>query len=124
MTLPQQTALFNQYYHLLLCAALSSIAVRRWLVPMLECRRHKVYRVGMAAWLAVIAGAGCFVRGGIAYRFFPYSRETWIAADRAIYIALIVVVSALAVAFVASMPRRKAPAVAAKAVDARQERAA
>lgn len=118
LNVAQSTALFNQYYHLLLCVALSSIAVRRWLVPMLECRRHRVYRVGMAAWLAVIAGAGCFVRGGLAYRIFPYTKATWAAADMATYAALIVVVSVMAWQMVASLPK-KVPAKVNRAIAVR-----
>lgn len=110
LSVGQQTALFNQYYHLLLCVALLSIAVRRWIMPKLECRRHRVYRVGMAAWLAVVAWASCFVRGGVAYLLVPYKAETWHRADYTTCVALIIVVSTMAGAMVRSMPKRKTPA--------------
>jgi hypothetical protein len=126
LILGEKTALFNQYYHLVLCAALLVVVILRWavpisghkakriyqlaLVPLRECRRHTVYRLGIAAWLLVVAAAGCFVRGGLGYRLLPYNRSTWAAVDLATYSALLLVVGAMTLAMWLTLPRRRAAA--------------
>jgi hypothetical protein len=107
LTAQQEMYLFRQYYHLILCATILAAVIRRAQWPMLECGRHKVYRLGMAAWLLVVALAGTFVRGGIGYYLLPYERATWEAVNLATYATLIVIVGTMAVAMACSMPLRK-----------------
>lgn len=106
MTAPQTLYLARSYYQVMLAAVLAAVAVRRWWSPMLEPRRHHACRLGLAAWLAVIAVSGSFVRGGLGYRFAPHTREVWGWVDVLTYAALVLVVVAMAVAMVAGAPRK------------------
>lgn len=106
----QRVYLFRQYAVLGLCGALGCIVLHRALVTVLECRRHRLYRIGVTAWIAVIAVAGTFVRGGLGYRFLPYTQKTWSIVDLATYCALIVTVGALALAIAGTVPARKVQA--------------
>jgi uncharacterized membrane protein len=107
LTPRQQTALFNQYYHLALCAALLAAVARRLAWPMLEAKRHRVYRYGIAAWLLVLAIASTFVKSGLAYRVFEYSRSTWAVANTAVYASLIIVVAVMAWFMVRALPKKQ-----------------
>lgn len=112
LTGTQTLYLARQYYHVLLCAALLWAVIWRWRAPVLECARHRVYRVGAAAWMTVLAASGSFVRGGIGYRIFPHTQAAWDVVNVLTYAALVVVVGAMAVAMTASAPRKAAAKVA------------
>lgn len=113
----EQLYLARQYYLLILCAALVAVVIRRAIWPVLECARHRIYRLGITAWLGVIAIAGTFVKNGLAYRVFPYDKTTWEAASIATYAVLTVVVGAMCLAMV-NLPK-KIPAKVQKAIAVR-----
>lgn len=120
LTVRQELYLFRQYYHLVLCATILAAVIRRWRWPMLECARHRIYRLGMAAWLLVIALAGTFVRGGLGYYLLPYDRATWEAVNLATYGALLVITGAMAAAMAWTLPRRRRVVAAVVRIDRRR----
>lgn len=118
LTVVQHIYLARSYYHLALAGAIAAVVWYRWRRPILECARHKACRLGVAAWLLVIAGAGCFVKGGLGYRLFPYTRHTWELVNTAVYSLLLLVICGLVVGMSRAMQAkpRKAPAGAGRAL--------
>jgi hypothetical protein len=106
LSIAEKTALFNQYYYLGLCVAPIVAIVRRWVVPMFHSRPHAVHAYGLAAWLAVVAGASTFVREGLGYRLLPFNRATWQMVDVLTYGALAAVLGAMTLAMWLTLPRR------------------
>lgn len=114
----QRMLLFRQHYLAVLCIALVALVTWRLARPVLECARHRIYRLGLAAWIGVMACAGTFVRGGWGYKILPYSREMWQAVELLTYGALVTTIAVMTAAMVAALPRRRA--VAAVAVQRRK----
>lgn len=118
LKLIEKLYLFRQYYHLVLFAALLSVVIRRAIRPVLECARHRVYRLGVTAWLGVIAAASTFVNGGVGFRWVSHTPKTWGAVNTVTYGSLILVICVMIVAMVASLPK-KIPAKVNKAISLR-----
>lgn len=117
MTVMQRAYLFRSYFLLAPAAVLIGAALVRAVWPVLECRRHKAYRIGAALWIAEVAISGAFVKGGVGYRLLPYTRHTWDVVNLATYAALIVTVTAMSLAIRLSVSPRKR-AAQAKRVEA------
>lgn len=109
----ERLMLTRQYYHLALAGAALAMLLWRAAYPVLETRRTRAYRVGIALWLGVIAMASTFVRGGIGYTLMPYTRDSWALLDRYVYSGLIAAVSWLALSMWASVAPRRKPAAPA-----------
>ncbi len=109
--LDYQLSLFRSDFRIAAAAAAVSITVYRWRRPALEthaeCRRHRIYRVGVTMWLVISAVSGSFVQGGIGVRLWAYTPWRWSLISCATYGALIAVVIALSVALNSSAPGRK-----------------
>lgn len=104
----QRQYLFRQYATLAVCLWQWAVVVYRWRRPVLECRRHRVYRIGLALWYTPIAIAGTFVPGGVGYMLFSYTRRTWMVVELATYVSMLLIAL---LAIVALMPGRKRAAV-------------
>lgn len=122
LEIAERAYLLRQWVMLALCLGAGSVVVLRFARPMIECARHRVYRIGAAAWLAVLAGAACFVPRGIGYALFPAmaSRENWGVLSMWIYVALIVVIGWTAAKMYASVKPRKSEARAVEVAETRR----
>jgi hypothetical protein len=101
-TVDYQLSLFRCDVRLAAAAMAWAIMLYRWIYPALEShgesRRHRVYGVGVTAWLTVSAVSGSFVRGGIGFSLLPYTPQRWQLIGLLSYAALMTTVTAMAVA--------------------------
>jgi hypothetical protein len=101
---------FRQYYHVALAVALWALEIRsrRW--PMLEAKRHRAYRLGMTAWMTVLAIGSSFVPGGLGYALWPADNGSpvWMDVRIAVCGCLTLTVAAMTVAMTAGPSKRSA----------------
>lgn len=87
---------FRQFFHLELAAVALGLSLYLWRNPIAENSEHRAYRTFGTLILVRIAVAGMFVRGGLGYLVFPYTRETWEAVNAGSWIAAALLVVLLA----------------------------
>lgn len=101
-TLDYRLSLFRCDIRLAAAVMAWAIMLYRWRYPALEShgesRRHRIYGVGVTAWLTVSAVSGSFVRGGIGSSLLPYTPQRWQIVAVLSYAALMAVVIAMAAA--------------------------
>ncbi len=88
--------LFREFFHLTLAAALLGFCIHLWREPIAENADHRYSRYGFTAAIALLAAAGTFVPNGFGYMIFPYTMATWKIVDRVQYVAMMVVIPAMA----------------------------
>lgn len=107
LTAMQEWYLFRSYVLWAAFVVLAGITVRRWTFAIPERKVNRVYRVGMTAWVFVLALSGSFVKGGIGYKIFPYTMRTWNTMHLISCAAVAVTVLAMSAAMYLSVPGRK-----------------
>jgi hypothetical protein len=104
--------LARQYYHIGLAAALWALVMRSFRWPMLEHRRNRAYRYGMAVWMTVMAVGSTFTRGGLGYGLFDYTEDVWMVARLAVCACLAVTAGGLCLGMGVGEPYKRAVRIA------------
>lgn len=103
----QKAYLFRSNFLWIAAVVLATVTLWRAIHPMLECRRHTIYRIGATTWLLGLAISGSFVPGGLGYQRFPYTRHTWEMVNTFSYWSLIATVGCMSLAMRMSVKPRK-----------------
>ncbi len=112
---PMQSAYLCRSYVLWSAfGVLLAVTVMRLARPVLERKVDKVFGIGMTVWVFWMAVGSSFTKGGLGYRFLPYTMATWRAVNFVSYLAVILTVLVMSLAMAASAPARKRAAKTAK----------